>query len=135
MVIVEIIRKTIKNEGCVFLYTQRRFNAECVWSFQISSHEWHIPRPSLSGSSAAGSLSDSRSRGGSASSQGSSSNHSTHVRRPSKSCVTTITHKVSASIIPTRNTLYIDDANLIFYAPKVFQPLRHVIKVKRITKK
>ncbi|XP_047986274.1 uncharacterized protein LOC125226356 [Leguminivora glycinivorella] len=38
----------------------------------ICSHEWHIPRPSLSGSS------DSRSRGGSASSQGSSSNHSTH---------------------------------------------------------
>ncbi|KAI8428900.1 hypothetical protein MSG28_007533 [Choristoneura fumiferana] len=38
----------------------------------ISSHEWHIPRPSLSGSS------DARSRGGSASSQGSSSNHSTH---------------------------------------------------------
>ncbi|XP_021200836.3 uncharacterized protein LOC110384073 [Helicoverpa armigera] len=44
----------------------------------ISSQEWHIPRPSLSGSSAAGSLSDARSRGGSASSQGSSSNHSTH---------------------------------------------------------
>ncbi|XP_030026419.1 uncharacterized protein LOC115444689 [Manduca sexta] len=44
----------------------------------ISSHEWHIPRPSLSGSSGAGSISDSRSRGGSASSQGSSSNHSTH---------------------------------------------------------
>ncbi|XP_063621496.1 uncharacterized protein LOC134793755 [Cydia splendana] len=38
----------------------------------ICSHEWHIPRPSLSGGS------DSRSRGGSASSQGSSSNHSTH---------------------------------------------------------
>ncbi|XP_049866174.1 uncharacterized protein LOC126366882 [Pectinophora gossypiella] len=44
----------------------------------ISSHEWHIPRPSLSGSSTSGSISDSRSRGGSASSQGSSSNHSTH---------------------------------------------------------
>ncbi|XP_022815871.1 uncharacterized protein LOC111349129 [Spodoptera litura] len=44
----------------------------------ISSQEWHIPRPSLSGSSGAGSLSDARSRGGSASSQGSSSNHSTH---------------------------------------------------------
>ncbi|KAI5633795.1 hypothetical protein NE865_13485 [Phthorimaea operculella] len=44
----------------------------------ISSHEWHIPRPSLSGSSTSGSLSDSRSRGGSASSQGSASNHSTH---------------------------------------------------------
>lgn len=42
----------------------------------ISTHEWHIPRPSLTGSS--GSASDSRSRGGSASSQGSSSNHSTH---------------------------------------------------------
>ncbi|XP_047514539.1 uncharacterized protein LOC125055892 [Pieris napi] len=36
---------------------------------------WHIPRPSLS---SAGSINDSRSRGGSASSQGSSSNHSTH---------------------------------------------------------
>ncbi|XP_031769605.1 uncharacterized protein LOC113511598 isoform X1 [Galleria mellonella] len=45
----------------------------------ISTNEWHIPRPSLSGSSATGSsISDSRSRGGSASSQGSSSNHSTH---------------------------------------------------------
>ncbi|XP_063839672.1 uncharacterized protein LOC135088668 [Ostrinia nubilalis] len=44
----------------------------------ISSHEWHIPRPSLSGSTTSGSISDSRSRGGSASSQGSSSNHSTH---------------------------------------------------------
>lgn len=43
----------------------------------ISRHDWHIPRPSLSGS-AAGSISDKRSRGGSASSQGSSSNHSTH---------------------------------------------------------
>ncbi|KAM3962414.1 uncharacterized protein ACR2FA_003658 [Aphomia sociella] len=44
----------------------------------ISTHEWHIPRPSLAGSSASGSISDTRSRGGSASSQGSSSNHSTH---------------------------------------------------------
>ncbi|XP_026328410.1 uncharacterized protein LOC113236517 [Hyposmocoma kahamanoa] len=44
----------------------------------ISSQEWHIPRPSLSGSSTSGSISDTRSRGGSASSQGSSSNHSTH---------------------------------------------------------
>ncbi|XP_011552646.1 uncharacterized protein LOC105384152 [Plutella xylostella] len=44
----------------------------------IATPEWHIPRPSLSGSSAAGSVADSRSRGGSASSQGSSSNHSTH---------------------------------------------------------
>ncbi|KAL4706534.1 hypothetical protein ACJJTC_015732 [Scirpophaga incertulas] len=43
----------------------------------ISTHKWHIPRPSLSGSTG-GSISDSRSRGGSASSQGSSSNHSTH---------------------------------------------------------
>lgn len=45
----------------------------------ITSSDWHIPRPSLSGSSSAGSIpGDSRSRGGSASSQGSSSNHSTH---------------------------------------------------------
>ncbi|XP_013187069.2 uncharacterized protein LOC106132252 [Amyelois transitella] len=44
----------------------------------ISTPEWHIPRPSLSGSSASGSIKDSRSRGGSASSQGSSSNQSTH---------------------------------------------------------
>ncbi|XP_004931901.1 uncharacterized protein LOC101746542 [Bombyx mori] len=43
-----------------------------------STHEWHIPRPSLSSSSGSGSINDSRSRGGSASSQGSSSNHSTH---------------------------------------------------------
>ncbi|CAG9560481.1 unnamed protein product [Danaus chrysippus] len=47
-----------------------------LYSLQISSHNWHIPRPSLS--SNGGSISDSRSRGGSASSQGSSSNHSTH---------------------------------------------------------
>ncbi|GBP04378.1 hypothetical protein EVAR_6567_1 [Eumeta japonica] len=40
---------------------------------------WHIPRPSLSGSSSGGSVAgDGRSRGGSASSQGSASNHSTH---------------------------------------------------------
>lgn len=48
----------------------------------ISSRKWHIPRPSLAGNSVAGSAacgtSDARSRGGSASSQGSSSNHSTH---------------------------------------------------------
>lgn len=43
--------------------------------FQMTT-QWHIPRPSLS---SAGSIDDSRSRGGSASSQGSSSNHSTHV--------------------------------------------------------
>ncbi|CAG5040162.1 unnamed protein product [Parnassius apollo] len=43
----------------------------------ISTHKWHIPRPSLSGCSTPGSI-DARSRGGSASSQGSSSNHSTH---------------------------------------------------------
>ncbi|CAH0728743.1 unnamed protein product, partial [Brenthis ino] len=42
----------------------------------ISSQEWHIPRPSLASNN--GSISDARSRGGSASSQGSSSNHSTH---------------------------------------------------------
>ncbi|CAH2075313.1 unnamed protein product, partial [Iphiclides podalirius] len=43
----------------------------------ISGQEWHIPRPSLTSSSTQGSV-DARSRGGSASSQGSSSNHSTH---------------------------------------------------------
>ncbi|XP_014363721.2 uncharacterized protein LOC106715040 [Papilio machaon] len=42
----------------------------------IPGQEWHIPRPSLSTCST-GSV-DARSRGGSASSQGSSSNHSTH---------------------------------------------------------
>ncbi|VVC99509.1 unnamed protein product [Leptidea sinapis] len=41
------------------------------------SAEWHIPRPSLS-SCSTGSVQESRSRGSSASSQGSSSNHSTH---------------------------------------------------------
>ncbi|XP_023940504.1 uncharacterized protein LOC112047559 [Bicyclus anynana] len=42
----------------------------------ITTHEWHIPRPTLSSNN--GSISDARSRGGSASSQGSASNHSTH---------------------------------------------------------
>ncbi|XP_050342467.1 uncharacterized protein LOC126768450 [Nymphalis io] len=42
----------------------------------ISTKEWHIPRPSLASNN--GSINDTRSRGGSASSQGSSSNHSTH---------------------------------------------------------
>ncbi|XP_034824478.1 uncharacterized protein [Maniola hyperantus] len=42
----------------------------------IKTHDWHIPRPTLSSNN--GSISDARSRGGSASSQGSSSNNSTH---------------------------------------------------------
>ncbi|XP_026486179.1 uncharacterized protein LOC113393493 [Vanessa tameamea] len=42
----------------------------------IPTKEWHIPRPSLASNN--GSINDTRSRGDSASSQGSSSNHSTH---------------------------------------------------------